>query len=73
VSEFTADTKIEAALERDPRVVDLFGQLGLKCAARRDWCVAVEKETLRHAALYHGVDLGRLLDALNRLKLPPKP
>ena len=69
--EFTPDTPIIRALERDPKVVEAFKALGLRCAARPEWCVAVEKETLREAALYHQVEAGKIVSALNALKLPP--
>ena len=68
--EFTEATPIVEALKRDRRVVEAFRTLGLKCVERPEWCVAVEVETLRHAALYHEVDLTTLLDTLNGLDLP---
>ncbi len=72
---FTAETGIEKALDLDPRVVELFRKLGLHCwpAGDVDPCVACEKETLNEAALYHDMDLGRLLAELNALRIPPPP
>lgn len=71
MGDFTADTPIEAALQRGPAVVAAFGRLGLRCAARPEWCAAVGVETLRHAALFHDVALDTILDTLNGLSLPP--
>jgi hypothetical protein len=74
MTEFTPDTPIVKALERDPeKVAAAFKRLGLRCAVRPEWCVAVEKETLREAALYHDVDVVQIVAALNALKLPPPP
>lgn len=70
--EFTPDTLIVKALERDPKAVgEAFKRLGLRCAARPEWCVAVDRETLREAALYHDVDVVQIVAALNALRLPP--
>jgi hypothetical protein len=72
---FTAQTNIAEAMELDPRVVEAFRSLGLKCPGRtpgREWCVAAEKETLAEAALYHEKDLAAILGALNDLRIPRK-
>lgn len=73
MGDFTADTGIEAALQRGPEVAAVFGKLGLRCAVRPEWCAAVGVETLRHASLFHGVELETILKALNALTLPPPP
>lgn len=72
---FTAQTNIAEAMELDPRVVEAFRALGLKCPGRtpqREWCIAAEQETLAEAALYHERDLETILRALNDLKIPGK-
>lgn len=72
MTEFTPETRIVDALERDPKAVgEAFRRLGLRCAVRPEWCVAVEKETLREAALYHEIDVVQIVAALNALKLAP--
>ena len=60
--EFTSETNIQAALDLDPRVAEVFRKLGLKCVD----CVAAEKETLRIGALYHEKELKEILAELNR-------
>ncbi|HZN61091.1 MAG TPA: hypothetical protein VFC90_01675 [Planctomycetota bacterium] len=73
---FTAETNIAEAMESDPRVVEAFRALGLRCPGRtpkREWCVAAEKETLADAALFHEMDLEPILRALNELRIPGKP
>jgi hypothetical protein len=54
----------------EPAVVEAFQRLGLRCWRKgdREPCVAVEKETLADAALYHDMDLEKLLGELNRLR-----
>ena len=72
---FTERTNIADAMELDPRVVEAFKSLGLKCPGGkpgREWCVAAEKETLAEAALYHEKDLAEILRALNGLRIPRK-
>ena len=72
---FTAETNIAEAMEGDPRVVEAFRALGLRCPGRtpkREWCVAAEKETLADAALFHEMDLETILRALNELRIPGK-
>ncbi|MBI4565053.1 MAG: hypothetical protein HY716_10215 [Planctomycetes bacterium] len=72
---FSAETNIAEALEADPRVEAAFRALRLKCPGkegRGEWCVAVEQETLAHAALYHEIGLDRILAALNALKIPKR-
>lgn len=64
---FTRDTRIQEALDLGDAVVEAFRRLGLKCPN----CVAAEKETLTQAALYHQMDLQRILDELNRLNVAP--
>lgn len=73
---FTAKTHILDAMELDPRVIEAFRSLGLKCPGRLpkgDCCAAAEKETLAEAALYHEKDLETILRTLNDLRIPPKP
>jgi len=73
---FTARTNIAEAMELDPRVVEAFRSMGLRCPGRtpkRDWCVASEKETLADAALYHERELDPILRELNALGIPAKP
>jgi len=72
---FTAETNIADAMDLDPRVVEAFQALGLKCPGKpgRESCVAAEKETLAEAALYHERELEPILQALNELKIPRKP
>jgi hypothetical protein len=70
---FTAETNIQAALEMDPRVGEALRRLGLKCVDKRgEWCVAVEVENFADAARYHEIDLERILEELNRLKVAPR-
>ena len=72
---FTAKTNILEALELGPRVVEAFRALGLHCPGRtpkREWCVAVEKETLAEAAVFHEQDLETILRTLNELRIPRK-
>ncbi|HKS16589.1 MAG TPA: hypothetical protein VJU16_04700 [Planctomycetota bacterium] len=73
---FTAKTNIFEAMELDPRVVEAFRALGLRCPGRtpkREWCVAAEKETLADAAIFHERELDPILKALNDLQIPGKP
>jgi hypothetical protein len=73
---FTAKSNILDAMDLDPRVIEAFKSLGLKCPGRMpkgDCCAAAEKETLAEAALYHEKDLETILRTLNDLKIPPKP
>ena len=71
---FTEKSNIAEAMELDPRVIEAFKSLGLKCPGRKgEWCVASEKETLADAAIYHEVDLATILRTLNELKIPGKP
>lgn len=72
---FTSDTVIVDALDLGPRVEEAFRALGLKCPGKPkgEWCAAVEKETLADAALYHEIELQRILDALNALDIPAPP
>jgi hybrid cluster-associated redox disulfide protein len=67
--EFTPDTRIQDALEVDPRVPEIFKKFGWKCGD----CVAAEKESLRIGALYHEKDLEELLRELNRHGFPKPP
>jgi hypothetical protein len=73
--EFTAETNILDALDLDPRVVECFRRLGLRCWPARDAepCIASEKETLAEAALYHDLDLAALLRELNALDIARPP
>ncbi len=73
--EFTASTGILQALDLDDRVAEVFRKLGMRCWPKRDadWCVAAEKETLAEAALYHEMDLAKLLAELNALGIPRPP
>ncbi|HYE98827.1 MAG TPA: DUF1858 domain-containing protein [Planctomycetota bacterium] len=65
---YTPETNIQAALEGDPRVVDVMKSLGVKCVDRRgEMCVAAAVETLADAALYHEIPLEKILAELNRL------
>ncbi len=63
---FSETTNIQEALELDPRVVEEFRRLGLKCFD----CAATEVETLRDAARYHEKPLEEILEALKKLKIP---
>ena len=72
---FTERSNIFEAMNADPRVVEAFRALGLRCPGRRpgrEWCVASEKETLAEAALYHERDVATILQALNDLRIPAK-
>ena len=69
---YTAATNIYKAIEADERVVEVLKRLGLKCIDKRgELCVAAEVESFAEAALYHEIELDRILDALNRLGPPP--
>jgi hypothetical protein len=69
---YDAGTNVQAALESDPRVVEAFRTLGLKCVDRRqELCVAAAVETLADAARYHEIPLERILKALEALGPPP--
>lgn len=71
---FTAETRILHALELDPRVIEAFKKLGLKCIDKRgEACAAVEVETLADASRYHDIGLETILAELNALKIQPKP
>jgi hypothetical protein len=71
---YEAGTRVQAALEADPRVVEVFRALGLKCVDRRqELCVAAAVETLADAARYHEIPLERILEALEALGPPPAP
>jgi hypothetical protein len=72
---FTPKTVIADALDLGPAVVEAFRSLGLMCPGRtpkREWCAAIEKETLADAALFHEVDLEAILRTLNGLGIPGK-
>lgn len=60
---FSRDTNILEALEKDDKVVEVFKRRKLKCTE----CVAVTKETLLLAALYHNVNIDDILTELNGL------
>ena len=60
---FTRDTNILDAIEKDEKVIDVFKRRKLKCTE----CVAVTKESLLLAALYHNVDIDGILTELNNL------
>lgn len=66
VFRFSEETNIAQALEQGDAVREAFQRLGLKCID----CVAGEKESLFHAALYHEKDLEIILTELNRLQIP---
>lgn len=68
-SPFRPETNLQEALARAPEVAEAFKRLGLKCVD----CVAAEKETFRHAALYHEKSLDEILKELNGLKLRDEP
>jgi hypothetical protein len=69
---FDPKTKIQLAIEADPRVVEVLKKLGLKCVDRRgELCVAAEIENFEDAALYHEIPLERILEELDRLGPPP--
>ena len=73
---FTAKTNIAEAMDLDPRVVEAFRTLGLRCPGRtpkREWCVAAEVETLADAAIFHERELEPILKTLNDLNIPGKP
>lgn len=71
---FTAETPIEEAILLDERVGQTLRSLGLKCVDRNgEWCVAAAVETFREASLYHDIPLDRILEALNALRIVPKP
>ena len=55
-------------------VIEIFRNFGMRCWKKDDDepCIATEVETLTEAALYHEMELGKLLDALNALKIPAK-
>ena len=65
---FTAETNLQEAIDLDPRVVDAFHKLGLKCFD----CAAAPVETLREAARYHEKNLEEILSALQALDLSGK-
>jgi hypothetical protein len=72
---FTARTVIAEAMELDPRVVEAFRALGLRCAGKtpkREWCVASDRETIADAAVFHERELEPILRALNDLRIPGK-
>lgn len=60
---FTRDTNVLDALEKDEKVIDVFKRRKLKCTE----CVAVTKETLLLAALYHDANIDDILTELNNL------
>ena len=69
--QFTAETNIMKALERDEKVIKALKGLGLKCVDQNnEMCVAAEVETLADASRFHEIDLDKILDTLNRLNLP---
>lgn len=73
---FTGKTVIADAMELDPRVVEAFRTLGLRCPGRtprREWCVAADRETLADAAVFHERGLEPILRTLNDLRIPEKP
>ena len=59
----------------EPRVVEVFQRLGMRCWRKGDAepCVATEKESLSEAAMFHDLDLQKLLDELNGLRLAKPP
>lgn len=60
----TEQTNLRELLESGPEIVEAFRKLGLKCPD----CVAVDRETVRHAALYHEKDLRGIVDALEEAR-----
>lgn len=73
--EFKAETVIVDALDLDPRVIEVFRRLGMRCwpAKHDEPCVAADRETLAEAALYHDMDLAKLLAELNGLGVLHQP
>jgi hybrid cluster-associated redox disulfide protein len=57
----TKETKIEDVLRRFPATVSVFTRFGIDCAG----CQLSAWENLEHGARVHGIDLPRLLEALN--------
>ncbi len=55
-------------------VIEVFRNFGMRCWKKGDEepCIATEVETLSEAALYHDMELGKLLEALNALNIPAK-
>lgn len=60
---FTKDTKLTEALELSPRVSAILFSHGLACIS----CPAAQYETIEQAAQVHGMDVGPILDDLNKL------
>ncbi len=58
----TKDMTIEEVLRKYPRVIPAFAQFGIDCAG----CQLSEFENIEHGARVHGIDLERLLEALNK-------
>ena len=57
----TKDMKIEEVLRKYPRTIPAFARFGIDCAG----CQLSEYENIEHGARVHGIDLERLLEALN--------
>jgi len=58
----TKETHIREALEKCPGAAQIFDRHGLDCAA----CFGADVETIEDGALMHDIDLGALLEDLNR-------
>ena len=60
----TKDTSVIEALRLYPAAREVFVRHGMACGV----CMAAINESIEHAARMHEVDLGALLEELNRLE-----
>lgn len=57
----TKDMGIMEIVENYPQVVKVFGAFGMGCIG----CMAARFETLEQGAAAHGIDIDKMVDALN--------
>lgn len=62
---FTADMKIKDVIGRNPKSADLMLEMGMHCLG----CPSAANESVAGAARMHGMELNKLLTALNELEL----
>ncbi len=60
--EITADTLIADTLEINEKAPEILTSFGMHCLG----CAIAHQETVGEAAMVHGIDLDKLLEALNK-------
>lgn len=59
----TKDMSIMDVVQKYPETVDVFAMSGMGCIG----CMAANFENIEQGAMAHGIDVDRLMDALNEV------